>query len=150
MAGDILQPARAFAVGEREAELGGRALRRGNAGNDLDRDIGSLAGRDFLGCAAEDQRIAALEAHDALALFGEAHHQRIDVVLLAGGSKAGLADQHLARLAAGKVEHVARNQIVEQNHVGRLQRAHGAQRQQFRIARAGAHKRYRAVLDGDA
>ena len=28
--------------------------------------------------------------------------------------------------------------MVEQNHVSRLQRAHGAQRQQFRIARSGA------------
>ena len=108
------------------------------------------AGVDLLAGAAEDQRIAALETNDALALFGEAHHQRVDVLLLAGRPEAGLADQHLPRLAAGEVEHVARHQIVEQDHVGRLQRAHGAQGQQFRIARPGADQRHRAVLDGRA
>jgi len=101
----------------------------------------------FLAGTAEDQRIAALETDDALALARQAHHQGVDVVLLAGRPEAGLADQQLACLAAGKIEHVARYQIVEQDHVGRLQGAHRTQRQQLRIARPGADQRDRAVLD---
>ena len=85
-----------------------------------------------------------------LPALGERHHQRVDLVLLAGGRKAGLADQHLLGLAAGEIEDAGRDQIVDQDHVGRLQRAHRAQRQQFGIAGAGADQRDRAVLDGRA
>jgi hypothetical protein len=38
--------------------------------------------------------------------------------------------------------------MIEQNHVGRLQRAHRAQRQQFRIAGAGADQNNGARLRG--
>ena len=108
---------------------------------------GLAAGCDLLAGAAEDHRIAALEPHHAPAGPGEPDHQRVDVVLLAGRPVAGLADQHLLGLAAGEVEHLRRHQIVEQDDVGGLQRAHRAQRQQFRIARARADQRDRALLD---
>ena len=75
MTGDVLEPARLLAVGQRNTEPRRRALHRGNAGHDIDGDIGRFAGRDFLGRAAENQRVAALEADDALALFRQAHHQ---------------------------------------------------------------------------
>ena len=110
--------------------------------------LARAAGFDFFAGAPEDQRIAALEPHHAPAGFCERHHQRVDVVLLAGRAVAGLADQHLLRLAARKVEHVARDQIVKQDHVGGLQRAHRAQREQFRIARAGADQGDRAGFRG--
>ena len=38
VAGDVLHPPRVLAVGERDAEPAGRALRRGDAGHHLDRD----------------------------------------------------------------------------------------------------------------
>ena len=79
-------------------------------------------------------------------LLASVDHQRVDVVLLAGGAVAGLADQHLLGLAAREFEHVTDDQIVEQDHVGRLQRAHRAQRQQLRIARPGADQGHRAGL----
>ena len=66
---------------------------------------------------------------------------------LQDGAEAGLADQHLPRLAAREVEHLTRHEIVEQDDVGGLQRAHRAQGQQFGIAGAGADQRDRAVLD---
>jgi hypothetical protein len=53
-----------------------------------------------------------------------------------------VSDQHLPRLAAGEIENLRRYQIVVENHIGRLQRTHGAQRQEFGIARSRAHQRY--------
>ena len=101
-------------------------------------DPGGAAGGELFVGAAEDHRIAALEPHHAAAGFGERDHQRVDVVLPARDFVPGLADQHFLGFAAREIENVGGDQIVEQDHVGRLQRAHGAQRQQFRIARAGA------------
>ena len=65
MAGDVLHTPRIAAAGQRDAEPARRALRRGDAGHDLDRDAGVAAGRDLLAGAAEDHRIAALEPHHA-------------------------------------------------------------------------------------
>ncbi len=61
----------------------------------------------------------------------------------------GLADHHLLRLAAREIQHLAADQIVDQDHIGGLQRAHGAQGEQLRIARAGAdeHDRTRCLFD---
>src|SRR5690242_8333773 len=59
---------------------------------------------------------------------------------------AGLTDQHLLRLAPGEIEHLARNKIIDQNDVGRLQRANGAQREQFRVARTRADECHRSGL----
>ena len=82
--------------------------------------------------------------------LGQRDHQRIDLLLLAGGREAGLADHHLLGLAAGEIEDAGRDQIVDQDHVGGLQRAHGAQREQFGIAGAGADQRDGAVIQGRA
>ncbi len=59
---------------------------------------------------------------------------------------AGFADQHFLGFAAREIENVGGHEIVEQDHVGRLQRAHGPQRQQFRIAGTGADQNDRAGL----
>jgi len=118
MACDILHPACALAVGERKAKLGRSALRGGDTGHHVDRDVRLLACGNFLGGAAKNEGIAALEADHAFALPGEAHHQGIDVFLLAGRLEAGLTHEHFSCFAASKIEHLARNQIVEQDHVG--------------------------------
>ena len=73
------------ALRERHAEARRRALRGGDAGHDLDWNAGGAAGRDLLAGAAEDHRVAALEPHHPLAGPGERDHQRVDLVLLAGG-----------------------------------------------------------------
>src|SRR5262249_24053261 len=93
MAGDILQPARALAVGERKAKLGGSTLCRRDTGHNLNRDVRRLARIDLFSRTAKYQSVTALSAHDALALPCQADHQGIDVFLLARGTKAGLADQ---------------------------------------------------------
>ena len=61
-------------------------------GHDLDVDAGVPAERELLAAAAEDVRVAALEPHDALALAGEVHEQRVDRVLRHGVVAGELAD----------------------------------------------------------
>ena len=104
MGGDELQAPRHGALGERNLERGRRAQRRGDAGDDLDRNAGRLAPRDLLRRAAEDHRVAALETDHDLALPREGHHHRGDVVLLAGGAVAALADVDLVGLAPCHVD----------------------------------------------
>ena len=135
-----------LAVGERETEPARRALRCADAGHHLDRNAGRAAGRKLLAGATENQRIAALQTHHVFAGLGERHHQRIDLVLLAGGRAAGLADQHLLGLAPGEVENFRRHQVVDQDHIGRLQGAYRAQREQLRIAGPGTNQRDRAAV----
>ena len=94
-----------------------RALRGGDAGHDLDWSPGRPARRDLLAGAAEDHGVAALEPHHPLAGPGERDHQRVDLVLLAGWSVAGLADQHLLGLAPGEIEDLGRDEIVDENDV---------------------------------
>ena len=57
---------------QRQFEIGGGGEGRGDAGHDLDRDAGVAQRRHLLAGAAEDQRIAGLQPHDALALRGRA------------------------------------------------------------------------------
>src|ERR1700722_15330536 len=47
----------------------------------------------------------AFQPHDVPAGLRERDHQLVDVVLLAGGTITGLADQHFLRLAAGEIKH---------------------------------------------
>ena len=44
---------------------------------------------------------------------------------------AGLADEHRARLAAGVVENLGRDEVVIEDDVGRAQRPHRLQRQKL-------------------
>ena len=118
-----------------------------DAGDDLDRKPRASAGRDLLGRAAEYREAAALEQHHAPAGLGERDHQRSDLALPARRTTS-LADQHLLCLAAGEVEHLRREVIIDQDDVGRLQRAHGAQRKQLGIAGARADQRDAAGAGG--
>ena len=82
--------------------------------------------------------------------FRELDHQVVDLALLARRPVAGLADHHLLRLAPREIEHLRRDEIVDENDVGGLQRAHGAQGEQLRIARAGADQHDRTRIARDA
>ena len=106
----------------------------------LDLDAGGAAGVDLLGRAAEDQRIAALQAHDVLAGERELDHQRVDLGLLARGAVAGLADGHAAGLAPREFEDSGADEVVVEDHRCRLQRADRLQRQQLGISGSRAHQ----------
>ena len=127
--GDVLQAADIAPLRQRNAKSCCRALRRADAGDDLDPNPGSMTGGDLLAGAGENEGVAALEPHHPPARFGKRDHQRVDLVLLASCPVAGLADQHLFRLAPRKVENFRRNQVIDQDDVRRLQRPQGAQRE---------------------
>ncbi len=96
--GDELQPARLVALGKRHLQGGGGAER---GGDPLARPrllFRLRERRDFLGGAAKDHRVAALQPHYALALGGKRVHQGNDAILLAGWLVAAFADRDFFRL----------------------------------------------------
>ena len=102
--------------------------------------------RELLAAAAEDERVAALEPHDALAVAGEGDEQRVDRVLRHGVVAGQLADvddlgrQHDA-LGGEPVEHAARAEPVGDDDVGGLERAQAAEGEQAGVAGSGADER---------
>ena len=90
-----------------------RALRRGDAGDRFDRDAGLAAGP--ISSPARPKIIGSppLSRTTRRPALAQADHQAVDLVLLAGGAVAGLADQHLLRLAPGELEDFRRHQIVD-------------------------------------
>ena len=70
------------AVGDRDAGVGGRADGAGDAGHDLERDAGRGERLGLLAAAAEHERVAALQPHDASRPVRPAlDEQRVDLVL---------------------------------------------------------------------
>ena len=81
--------------------------------------------RELLAAAAEHVRVAALEAHDALALAGELHEQGVDGVLRHGVVARELADvddlgAQLDAVGGETVEHGAGAEPVGDDDVGAL------------------------------
>jgi len=72
---------------------------------------------DLLAAAAEDERIAALQAHDAPALARQAHHQRVDLVLAEGVVVLFLADVDALGPGPGEFDERRRDQVVVQDSV---------------------------------
>ena len=135
------------ALGQRQADRGGTAQRRGDAGHDIDRDACSLERRLLLAAAAEDIGIAALEAHDMPAGLGFSDQDRVDFALLGRGLVGRLADRDADRIAAGISRIAGPDQAVMDDDVGLLQLALRLERQKLRIAGARAHERDAAGPD---
>ena len=70
VAGDDGEGRGEAAVGDRHAGVGGRGDGGSDAGDDLEGDAGGCERERFLAAAAEDEGVAALEAHDAHARRG--------------------------------------------------------------------------------
>ena len=141
---------RAVAVGERDAGVGGAARGRGDAGHDLEGDALGGERLDLLAAAPEDEGVAALEAHDALALLGQAHQQVVDVLLRHRVLRALLAGVDALGVRAHEVEDRPRDQPVVDHDVGALHEAQRAEGEQVRIAGAGADQRHLAAVEGEA
>ena len=133
VAGDDRERGGEPAMGERDPRDRRHRDRARDAGHDLDVDAGVAAERDLLAAATEDERVAALQAHDVLALAGEGHEQLVDGVLRHGvvaGELADVDDLGAQRdaLVCESVEHSARAEPVGHDDVGRLERAQPADR----------------------
>ncbi len=85
--------ARAAALRERGLEIGGGGERRGDARHDLAGDAGGFERGDLLLRAAEEHRVAALEAHDDAVLARGVDQALVDELLRGGMPAAALADR---------------------------------------------------------
>ena len=88
-------------------------------------DAGFLERERFLAAAAEHERVAALEAHDALAALGRADHQAVDAVLIDRVPAGALADVEPLRLRR-ELEQPLRDERVVEHEVGLAQPARAA------------------------
>src|SRR5262245_51170573 len=82
--------------------------------------------------APEDEGIATLEPHDLPAGAGMRHQQGIDLVLGVAVPSAPLADIDVLGVPARVAEDCLADQLVMQDHVGRLEQLQGTQGQQVR------------------
>jgi hypothetical protein len=127
----------AAAPRERPQRVGGRGQRGGHAGHHLDFQARLGAGLQFFLEAAEDARVAALEAHDQPVFAPMAHDQRVDRGLPGAVAEAALADVDPLR-ARREFAQCRVGERVVQHHVGPGQQAGAAQRDQVRRAGAGS------------
>ena len=133
---------------ERDFRLGGGGERRGDARHDLEGDAGLAQRRHLLAGAAEDERVAGLQPHDAAACRGLAHQQRVDLVLRGGMAPLRLPTSMRSRVAAAHGDDCLGHEPVVHDHVGFLQDALGAQREQVRRAGPGADQPHEALVGG--
>ena len=144
MRGDEGEPRRLVAERKRQLGFGGAAERRGDAGNDHDRDIVLAQPRDFFAAAPEHKSVAALEPHHAAAGLRRFDQTPVDLVLPDAGLAALLADEHALGIAPHAVEHGLGDELVVEHDIGVLQHLQRTQRQQIGIAGAGADQEHGA------
>ena len=119
--------------------------RRTDARHDLERDACVSERLGFLAATAEDERIAALESHDQLALAAEFDEQCRDH-LLGDRPARSLADvDALGRLRNERQYPVAHERIVDHD-VGGREEPHRLDRQEVRIPRTCPHQRHLSNL----
>src|SRR5207248_1983544 len=118
------------------------AQRGGDAGDHLEGDAGGGERLGLLAAAAEQERVAALEAHDALAAAGG-----VDQRLVYGDAALGVAWAEFSdREAFGgwrdEVEDARRDEGVVEDEIGLAQQLDGSQGQQTAVPGAGADQGY--------
>ena len=133
-----------FAMGQRDAGIGGAGDGGGDAGHHFVADAVRTQRLQFLAAAAEHERVAALQPHHALAGLRERDQLRIDLGLRVAAVAGMLADADAFRIATRQLQHLVADQAVVQDHVGFVQHAQCAQGQQAGIAGAGTDQRDRA------
>ena len=110
------------------------------AGHDVVGHAGLLQRQRFLAAAAEDERIAALQPHDAAAAPRGADHQRLNRRLRHRMTAGALADEEPLRPARVAENAVVDERVVE-HEVGGAQPRDRRPRQQAGIAGTGADQR---------
>ncbi len=86
--------------------------------------------------AAEDERIAGLQAEDGAACAGVLQHEGVNSRLGDARLAAALADGYDESGGRGEREDFVGDEVVGQDDVGGLQEAEGAQGEEFRVAGA--------------
>ncbi len=120
------------AAGERRGE------RARHAGHDIDVDAVRMAGQVFLPPAAEQVRIAALEAHHPPPGPRLTHENRVDLALRNGVMVRALADVDDLGAQIETRQFVPRAKAIGDDDVRLLELAQGTQRQQVERTRSAA------------
>ena len=117
---------RIIAMGQRNAGIGRRARRGGNAWHHLERDPGGGGRLQFFPAAPENKRIAALQAHYRFPRFGSLHQHLIRFVLRYGVLARALANADHFGIAAHQFPYALGHQVVIKHHVRLLNRLQAA------------------------
>ena len=112
-AGHDRELAHLLAQRHRQADARRARMRGRHARDHLDVDVRGLQRRHFLGRAAEDQRIAALEPGHHLAGGGLAHEDAVDLGLRGRCAAGRLADEDALGIAPGVIEDLGVHQPVD-------------------------------------
>ena len=127
-------------MGERDACVGGTCNHGADAGNDFEGDpCRSKLGR-LLPAAAEDIRVASLEADDALPFAGLRKQEGVGLFLLHGMSSRGLACIDTFCFRRGMAQKLRICEVVVDHHVGLLKALATAKGEQAGITRARTHE----------
>ena len=125
-----------------------QSSRHGDAGRDAADDFHFDAGRfereHFFTAAPEHKRVAALQAHHLFAGPGRADHQAFDKVLRRRLAAAALADFDNPGVRTGMRQYGAVYQVVNQDDIGEAEHARCLERQELRVAGAGASQKHLA------
>ena len=132
---------RRVAVGEGAANGRGRGKGGCDAGDNLERNARGVQSRHLFGGAAEDQRIAGLQAdNDGDLPAGVVDHHRVDFVLRDCFVSAALAYINNLSRWRSEIENGLRNEIVVKNDVRGLDKPQSLYSEQIRIARTRSYK----------
>ena len=109
------------AIGEGNTCSGGGGERRGDTGNHFKFDASCAESLNFFGGAAEEQRVATLEANNDLVLCGGSNEERVDVVLREQSDAATFADVDAFSSWRDESKDFGADERVVQNNAGRLE-----------------------------
>ena len=90
---------------------------------------------------AEDEGVAAFEAHHILPIARGRDHEFLDEVLRRGFASAALTDMNDARAGRCKSNDLVAHQVIDQEHGGGLDGLERLEGEQLRITRAGTDQR---------
>ena len=125
-------------MGDGNLGVAGHGQASRHAGNDLQGNAAPRARRHFLGQAAEDARVARLQADHRLALPGGFDHLGVDLVLGDVPAGAVMAQANPLGRGRGVFQDQRVDQVVIEHHVGLTQALGRPEGQQARIAGTGA------------
>ena len=98
--------------------------------------------RGLLAAAAEQERVAALEPHDALAPAGRLDQRLVDGDAALGVPGAEFGDREALGAGGDEIEDARVDESVVEDEVGLPEQLNGPQRQQTAVTGAGADQGY--------
>ncbi len=114
-----------------------------DAGDDAEGNARLCEGQSLLAATPEDERIAALEAQDALPLASKCHQALADVALKRRRLAAALSCVFEADALARQGKNSGVDEGVIDDDIRRREPIEGMNRQEPRVARPGAHEPHR-------